>query len=175
MKSKKSNAFEKSEQIVLDFFNEQKRFKKIQTEYEEKKNTFYSEMTKLFETENADNSIIFEGDFAEENLEVKKVQKSSVIFNADKLEKKISKEIAKNVIVKRYEVVDMFGLIAYLKECGVDPKIFKSFLSITKSVDTKELERLEEIGKIDIKQIEGCYTVKKQNPYFTVGIKKVAR
>ena len=95
-----------------------------------------------------------------------------MVFNADKLEKVLGKKISDNVIIKKYEIVDMFGLIAYLKECNVDPKIFKSFLSVTKSVDVKELERLDELGKISIEQLNGCYTVNKQKPYFTVGLKR---
>ena len=66
----------------------------------------------------------------------------------------------------------MPALVTYLKECGVDPKIFKSFIVTTKSVDTKELDRLEEIGKITTSQVQGCYTVKNQKPYFTVGLRK---
>ena len=67
----------------------------------------------------------------------------------------------------------MNALTAYLKECDVDPKIFKSFISVSKSVDVQELDRLEEIGKITAEQVKGCYTIKKQNPYFTVGVKRV--
>lgn len=172
MKSKISNTLKKYEKIAFNFFERQKQFKKSQAEFEEIKTEFYSEMTKLFEAENIEGSISFSDNFVDGNLEVKRIQKSSIIFDAERLEKKLGKEIAKNVIVKKYEVIDMFGFIAYLKECNVDPKVFKSFLSITKSVDVKELERLEEIGKIDAKQLEGCYTIKKQKPYFTVGFKK---
>ena len=49
-----------------------------------------------------------------------------------------------------------------------DPKKIKSFLSIIKTVNTKELDRLEEIGVINNKDIEGCYTTKKHTPYFLV-------
>ena len=63
-------------------------------------------------------------------------------------------------------------MIAYLKECNVDPKIFKSFLIVSKTVDTKELDRLDELGKISTEQVKGCYTIKRQKPYFTVGVKR---
>ena len=62
----------------------------------------------------------------------------------------------------------MLGLITYLQECGVDPKIFKSFISVEESVDVKELERLEELGKISKEQLKGCYSVKCQKPYYQV-------
>ena len=34
------------------------------------------------------------------------------------------------------------------------------------------IDKLEELGKIDAKQVQGCYILKQQKPYFTVGIKK---
>jgi hypothetical protein len=66
----------------------------------------------------------------------------------------------------------MNGLITYLKDCGISPKVFKSFISVRKTVNTKELDRLEELGKITAEQIKGCYTVKSQSPYFTVNVGK---
>lgn len=172
---KDANLLVRCRKSVLSFFEEQKEFKQAQTKHEELKTKFYSDMEELFDSEKIDKSCSFSYSYyadSELNLEVNKVQKSSVIFDADKLEKTLSKEICKDVIIKRYEVNDMFGLIAYLKEHNVDPKVFKSFLTITKSVDVKELERLEELGKITVEQLKGCYLVKKQKPYFTVGIKK---
>ena len=106
------------------------------------------------------------------NIAVTRIQNSKVEFNPDKLEKALGKQLASNVVHKRYEITDMNGLTAYLRSCNVDPKIFKSFLSVSKIVDTKELDRLEELGKITTKQVEGCYTIKKQNAYFTVNVTK---
>ena len=103
---------------------------------------------------------------------VNRIQKSSVEFDPDKLAKALGKQLAKQVIIKKYEITDMDALIAYLKECDVDPKIFKSFLNVSQSVDIQELDRLEEIGKITAEQVKGCYTVKRQKPYFTVGVKR---
>lgn len=167
------NLLEKCKETVFGFFEEQKQFKQVQSSYDELKAQFYSDMEELFETEHIGKSISFKyTSFADGELEVNRVQKSSVTFDADKLEKALSKDFRKDVILKKYEIVDMFGLVAYLKECGVDPKIFKSFLHVTKTVDVKELERLEETGKVSIEQLEGCYTIKYQKPYFTVGFKK---
>ena len=166
--------FAKCKQLAFDFFEEQKKFKQAQSEFDETKRRFYSEMEKFFETEQINKSCSFlsdEGVLSKGELEVNRIQKSSVVFDSEKLEKVLSKEICKNVIQKKYEVVDMQGLITYLRECNVDPKTFKSFLSISKTVNIKELERLEEIGKITLEQLKGCYTVKNQNPYFTVSFK----
>ena len=156
-------------QSVLKFFEKQKKFKQVQSQFNELKAQFNSDMEDYFECEGISKMTIDE--FIDGNLVVNRIQKSSVEFDADKLEKALGK-LAQNVVLKRYEIIDMIGLIAYLKECGVDPKIFRSFLNVSKSVDTQELDRLEELGKITADQIKGCYTINCQNPYFTIGVKR---
>lgn len=168
--------FEELTQSVLGYAQKNTKFKKIQTQFTELKEQFYSDMEDYFfcndidpnegVTIEYDNELVYSG-----TLTVKKVQKSSVEFDANKLEKALGKEFS-DVIIKKHEITDMTGLVTYLKECGCDPKIFKSFIQTTKSVDTKELDRLEEIGKITIAQVKGCYEVKPQKPYFTVTVKK---
>lgn len=162
-------------QSVIDFHKKQTEFKDIQSQFTDEKAKFNSLMESFFESEALDKSVVFTNnnlDGERESYTVTRVQKLSVDFDPEKLEKVLTKDIAKNVILKKYEIVEIDGLIAYLKECGVDPKIFKSFLHISKSIDSVELDRLEEIGKISREQVEGCYTVKRQKPYFTVSVKR---
>lgn len=163
----------KCRQSVLKFFEIQSKFKKVQSQFSEYKAQFNSDMEDYFECESIDKSLTIKSDdLAESDLVVNRIQKSSVEFNPDKLEKALGKELSKQVIIKRYEITDIDALIAYLKECNVDPKIFKSFLIVSKTVDTKELDRLDELGKISTEQVKGCYTIKRQKPYFTVGVKR---
>ena len=166
-----SNEFRQS---VLRYFQKQAKFKQIQTQFTELKNEFNNEATDYFECNDISGSFVLDSPdtFEAGTLTVTRIQKSSVEFDPDKLEKALGKELSQNVILKRHEILDMPALVTYLKECGVDPKIFKSFIVTTKSVDTKELDRLEEIGKITTTQVQGCYTVKNQKPYFTVGLRK---
>lgn len=160
-------------QSVRKYFEKQSKFKQVQSQFNELKAQFNSDMEDYFEHEGIDKSLTIKyDDFVDSDLVVNRIQKSSVVFDADKLERALGKHLGKQIIIKRYEVTDMDALIAYLKECDVDPKIFKSFLSVSKSVDTSELDRLEELGKISAEQIQGCYTVKRQKPYFTVGVKR---
>lgn len=164
----KSNLDTKS---VIEFFERQKELKQIQTQFNELKVQFYGSMEDYFSRNDIDGKLIVDGNY-NGSLVVTRIQNSKVEFNPDKLEKALGKELASGVINKRYEIADMSGLVAYLKSCGVDPKVFKSFLLVSKSVDTKELDKLEELGKITADQVKGCYTVKKQNPYFTVSVAK---
>ena len=162
-------------QSIVNFFQKQKKFKQIQAKFCEIKADFYSDMEDYFECNNInDGKLTIESDdfVGTGKFVVTRIQSSRVEFNPDKLEKVLGKELSRNVIQKHYEIVDMNGLITYLKECGIDPKVFKSFISIRKTVNTKELDKLEELGKITAEQIKGCYTVKSQSPYFTVNIGK---
>lgn len=166
-------SFDEVRKITYNFYQKQLNFKEAQSKFNKLKAQFNSDMEDYFEHENIDKSMLFLSDeFDEQALKVNRVQKSSIEFNEDKLEKALGKELSKQVITKKYEITDIDALINYLKGCNVDPKVFKSFLNVSKLVDENELDKLEELGKIDLKQIEGCYTVKKYKPYFTVGVKR---
>lgn len=170
-KAKLSSA--ECKQFVRKFFEKQTRFKQVQSQFNELKAQFNSDMEDYFEYEGINKSLTFSyDDLVGSNLVVNRIQKSSVEFDPDKLAKALGKQLAKQVIIKKYEITDMDALIAYLKKCNVDPKIFKSFLTVSKLVDTQELDRLEELGKITAEQVKGCYTVKRQKPYFTVSVKR---
>lgn len=161
-------------QSIVNFFQKQKRFKQIQTRFCEIKADFYNDMEDYFKHNSVDGKLTIECDEFDDtkSFVVTRIQSSRVEFNPDKLEKVLGKELSRDVIQKHYEIVDMNGLVTYLKECGIDPKVFKSFISVRKTVNTKELDRLEELGKITAEQIKGCYTVKSQSPYFTVNVGK---
>lgn len=161
-------------QSILNFFQKQKKFKQIQNQFGEIKADFYNDMEDYFKNNDIDGKLTIEGDDFNgvESFVVTRIQSSKVEFNPDKLERVLGKELSRDVIQKHYEIVDMAGLISYLQGYGVNPKVFKSFISIRKSVNTKELDRLESLGKITAEQIKGCYTIKSQNPYFTVNIGK---
>lgn len=99
---------------------------------------------------------------------VKKVHKNRVIYDADKVEKAIGKELVSEIIEKEYTVNDMTGLISYLKECGVDPKVFKEFIDVSKKVNTSNLEQAYQLGKIDMQDLRGCYDVELISSYIDV-------
>lgn len=157
---------------TANFFQKQKKYKQIQTKFGEIKADFYSDMEDYFKCNNVDGKLTIDCGYAVGSVVVTRVQSSKVEFNPDKLEKALGRELASSVIQKHYEITDMGSLVTYLKECGIDHKVFKSFISVRKTVNTKELDRLEELGMITAEQIKGCYVVKTQNPYFTVNIGK---
>lgn len=151
---------------VHEYIKAQDSKKENDEAFEVAKNKFAAAADIFFKLKGNDDSEVIEE--LNESFTVSKVQRTNISWNIDKLTKNLSKQIRKSIILRRYEVTDMLGLIAYLKECGVDPKIFKSFISCEETVDVKELERLEELGKVSKEQLRGCYSVKCQKPYYQV-------
>lgn len=153
-------------ELVVDYYKKQGKFNIIKNKFESMKKMFYSEMDKYFKDKDEDTLYIDLCD--NELIKVKKIQSVNIKFDADVLEKKLPKEFRNVIVNKHYEINNMEGLIKYLKECGVNPKIFKQFLTVTKSVDTKMLEQYEAIGKISNEQIKDCYSVSVKEPYYKV-------
>lgn len=170
--SKAETEEEKIRQIVLEYFGKRAEFKNLQADFEEVKQQFNNVMEAYFQESGITSMKIESNELVEGDLLVTRVQKLNVSFDADKLESVLNRELVKRVICKQYVITDILGLVEYLKKCKVDPKVFKSFLSITKTVDTKELDRLEEVGKVTLNQIKDCYVTNAQRPYFVVKVKR---
>ena len=153
---------EKYQQLVWMYHEKQQKLKAIQKKFESIKSEFEEEMLSLFNGNTVDKT----------KLRVKMVERVTIDWNPDRLEKKLPKQIAKKVIRKQYRVNDMDGLIKYLKTCNVDPSVFKKYITVDKTVDQNEVDRLGDIGQISVQAVSGCYVVKCQKPYFTISVKK---
>ena len=114
-----------------------------------------------------------DADGMQQVLNVSMVERTNIKWFAEKLEKRVTKPIARQVIKKNYTIRDMKGLSKYLASCGVDQNEFKKYIEVEKTVDQQEVERLSEVGKISVKNISGCYMVECQKPYFKLSVKKV--
>lgn len=99
---------------------------------------------------------------------VTKVRRKKITWNIEELKKKLSKEKFAIVVNKEYTVIDMPGLVKYLKQCGVDPKKFKKFINVSETLDETKLDTMYETGKLKQEEIKGCYTVGISEPYFRI-------
>lgn len=164
---------EECKQAILTFSRTQNKYNAMQTKFGRIKNNFYNDMEDYFKHNDICGKLTVECDDEIDDVKritVTRVQNTKIEFDADKLERVLGKELSQGVIIKHYEIPDMNALIMYLKDYGINPKTFKKFISVKKTVNTKELDRLEELGEITAKQIKGCYTIKAQEPYFKVKI-----
>lgn len=162
----------KYQQVAWDFFQKQQKMKQLQKKLDVAKREFEDTMGELF-SKMGGKSILFGGNInGNEVLKVSRVEKTSIVWDAEKLSKRLPKSIARKCIRKEYRIQNMTGLVEYLKSCGVDPKEFKKYLSIEMTVDQDEVGRLGDIGQISAKSISGCYVIKCQRPYFILSVKK---
>lgn len=154
--------------FVQDFYNKQREFILRKNAFDQLKKSFEKEMELVF-AESGTNSISFSigSDFNETYI-VKKRVRTYIKWNFEKLIKNLGKKISSQVISKKYFINDIYGLIKYLKECNVDPKIFKSYISVEYSLDEKELDNLELLGKVSKDQIKDCFEISFSKPWYTI-------
>lgn len=173
MKRQIDDLIQRYQQSAWNYYLKEQKFKKVKKQYEELKTQFETDMLELTDALGK-KRVLFGSETinGDETLSVRKVEKTSIEWDADKLERKLPKSVAKKVIKKKYSIADMRGLTEYLKSCGVDPKVFKRYLAIEKTVDVKAVDQLGNVGEISVQQISGCYIVKCHKPYFTLSVKK---
>ena len=145
---------------------EAQAFKAAEVRYKEHKERYTEIIGRYFDKYSLDRYSFKRAQ--DETIVVNRVQKTSVKFDAEKLERTLNKDIAVQVIQKAYCVEDMEGLVEYLRACGVSAKVFKSFIRVDRSVDQDALERLVESGEIAMEDLDGCYELVQAKPYFTV-------
>lgn len=101
-------------------------------------------------------------------VRVNKIRKKTILWNVEKLKKKLNKNYYSEVVDKTYTISNMPGLVKYLKRCGVDPVKFKSFIDVTELVNETKLNNLYELGEVSKADLEGCYDVNMSEPYIRI-------
>lgn len=162
-----------AELAAWQYLKAKEELESVEEDFKHYKEVFYSAMDEYFSGCKGKSIEIESNTIGQRSLVVNRIEKTSISWDAEKLERKLERDIAKKVINKKYHISDMKGLAAYLRECGVDPKIFKKFLTIERTVDEKMINKLGDTGYLSIRQIAGCYTVNKQRPYYTIKVKGV--
>ena len=84
---------------VVKFFDKKKEFEEQKKQFDKEKEEFYSLSEKYFDDNEIEKNVNF--DFGEMNLILSKVKRVKLIFDVDKLAKKLSKKIFKEVIQKK--------------------------------------------------------------------------
>jgi len=151
---------------VRSFFKRYEKFKAIEKQYKELQSEFNESMDNYFDQLAANRKTVRFEDINGDVLSVTRVAPTRIEWIPEKLRARVTKPVWKQLVKKHYEVIDMPGLIKYLKSCGVDPTIFKSFVEVTETVDEKAIERLGDVGKLTPHNIKGCYIVKISKPYY---------
>lgn len=152
------------EEMVKTYFDTKAKFDSLTKRFEAIKKDFYDKMNKEFEGH--ENKHVYE--FFAESYEVSKIVNNKVSFDIGKIERGLDKETLKQVIIKSYQITDYAKFVSYLKSIGADPSEIKKYITVTKDVDTSAIDRLSELGKIDVGTIEKAATVTQGKPYYKV-------
>lgn len=150
---------------VLHFFTVSNIFNKTKENYEYDKKIFAKKADEYFEQTDIPVSYdIF--DFGSFSIKLNKVCRTTIKWNIAKLQKILPRKYAKDVIRKRYEIVNFNGLVEYLKSCRVNPAIFKKYICVAESIDEKALDNLFQLGKISRKEIDECCEIDVSTSYY---------
>lgn len=80
-----------------------------------------------------------------------------ITYDIEKLERKLSKILRKEVINKEVVVVDYAGLTSLLREAGIKPKQFKDLIEVRKTVNNEAIKKLFDTEQLTLDDIDGCY------------------
>lgn len=162
----------KVEKEILDWFEEYKEAVERYNELKKKKPLIDQKIEKIMDEKG-------EGEYSikSKNLNAKvicrRVLKKKVVFDADKLEGKISdKSILKEIINKTYVVSDWKGFAKYMKLKGIKAKDIIKFIDVQKEVDNDQIDQLEEIGLITYDDVKGCFYCTDISSYIRYTIKR---
>lgn len=176
MQSKQILSKEKAQELVVKLNDLNKNFKEVENKFKEETSKIKNQLKDYFSLENINsNKFLYKAGKYKNNptgFSAILVSPTKIIFDADKLEKKLKSKLGKDklslIISKKFIIDDFDGLIEYLKTCGVDAKKFKEFISVEKTVNNKKIDELSKIGEIDEEDVSGCYQVKTSESYFKI-------
>jgi hypothetical protein len=166
---------ENFKRLVKETHEDDERFKVIEKAYKKKKDELKNAIDNFYYINKVPSTLRFKSEDNKYAFQITKVERTNIIFDEDKLEKKlkvIDKNIVDDVIAKRYEIVDIEGLIKYLKKCGANPKKIKKFLCIEKKVNTQALNEFSELGLVDEASLKDTFQITKGATYFRIGKKR---
>lgn len=166
---------EHTARAIALFAEKKRRYDKATKQFGEYKAEFEEAMEECFEHELAGTRKNITVDVDGKSITVTRVAKTTIEWFADKLRQHVMKEVFSQCVKKRYEISDMKGLTRYLKSCGVDPKIFKQFISVEEVIDPDAIDRVSERGLLETRDIRGCYLVHCSKPYYQIRVKKGAQ
>lgn len=156
---------------VLELHRLEEQFKEYKSAYEARKKSLTTSISNYMYSNGYGMFNFRSREFGA--VKVNKIVRKTIVWDADKLKKKLNPEIFEEVSEKQYTINDIDGLVKYLKSCGVSPKKFKKFIDVETKIDNARVNHLSEIGDITSEDIQGCYTLKEANPYLRIDVEAI--
>lgn len=169
-KSKQKLSEQEAQTRIQKFYESKLRKKQADEEFEKEKKAFYQSMGPVVDGFGEGNHYSFND--SNRFWKLTRSVTTKVVFDADKLQQRLSKHDAAVVIETKATIEDLDGLVKYLKACGVDPKVFKTFISVQKKVDQEALDQLEALGSITKEDLVGTFEVTTGSPSFRITMRE---
>lgn len=154
--------------VIELFVNAKRQLKEAEQSVKFYKASFEDAMSNYFSSTLAGNkkraSFVIKGN----KINITKVDRTTIVWDEEKLKKRLPKNVRQMVFKKQYSIVDYAGLVKYLKSLGADPNVFKMFVVSEERFDPDEIDRLSDLGYIGVNNIKGCYKVVIGKSYYTV-------
>lgn len=156
-------------QISYEMFKLNLQFKEQEIAYKQKKAELQGKIQKYLQKKDQKS---FGFGIGNSTYKVQNVEQKKIIWDIDELKRKLSSDILNKILIKEVKVVDLVGLMKYLKSCGVDSKEFKKYISVSTTVNEKQVNQLSEMGEIDESDLNGCYVVKPISSYVRIDVEE---
>lgn len=87
-------------------------------------------------------------------------ERTDVDYDVDAILDKVDSDLTDIFITKDYEILDWNAFVKFMKAQGVSGKSLRPYIKVKKQVDKPALSKLYDAKKINLKDLEGCYTAK---------------
>lgn len=150
---------------LIELYTKREKFNRMKKKYEKLNIELQNKIIEYMKQEGSNELEIEPSMLNGSVIKAKRITSKKIVFDVEKLKKKIDKELLNEFVTKTYTISDFEGLKDLLKSHGVSSKEFKQYLSIDEKVDQDKINQLSEIGDIKESDIEGCYTVYENEGY----------
>lgn len=160
------------EDAVIELYQNKLKIKDLTNQFEERNKHLQDIIQKYIKKSGSDyfrflaKSGMFEK--ANQYLKVKSITPKKIVWDTSKLKNKLDKEVYDEIVEKQYTINDIEGLIEYLKSCGVNPRVFKSFIDVKENVNQKLIDDLGNQGVINVKSLKGCFEIVENTSYIKI-------
>jgi hypothetical protein len=89
------------------------------------------------------------------------INTDKIIYDVRALHKKVDPDLLCQFIDRRAEIVDLKAFKKLMSKYDISSGQLKGIVEIKKTVNEKKLQRLLDIGEIDLEDLEGCYETEK--------------
>lgn len=169
------------EQATIEFAIAKADRDVVTKNFEQVKKAYYAFMDKAFDSGMYGDATSIEfNDQLDSDTGVKdmlfkatRVVQTHVTWDPKELKKKLPDEFVSDVIKRQRDLVDLQGLVNYMRSLGGNAKKFWSFFNTTEYVDTDVLDQLFDLGEIELDDVSGCYSVTTKPSQYRVTSKEI--